>query len=83
VSETVNQKVAQQRLRWQISQQRLGIEQQRLNVMEMVERKQQHLTNIDAHNRAIVQLEADLAALEQASGPLTEEDITTYLRIEE
>jgi hypothetical protein len=83
VSETVNQKVAQQRLRWQIAQQRQGIEQQRLNVMEMVERKQQHLTNIDAHNRAIAQLEADLAALEQASGPLTEEDITTYLRIEE
>lgn len=72
---STNYLVSQQRLRWQISAQRTAIEQNRLAILEMYERRQQHLANISASEEAIKRIEADLTALEQAHGFLTDEDI--------
>ena len=69
-----NYLLEQQRLRWQILAQETQIEQQRLAIMEMSDKKQRHLENIEASKKAIATYKEQLADLEKTHGKLTEEN---------
>lgn len=70
---TPNYRVEIQRIKSNIAAQQANIERQRLEILEMVDRKGRHEENILAAQRAIADLEQQLAQLSQAHGELTEE----------
>jgi len=67
-----NYQLEQQRLRFQIVTQEQAIEKNKLDIMEMEDRKQRHLENMNAAKDAIAGYKKSLASLEQAHGKLKE-----------
>lgn len=67
-------KVSQQKIIAQIAAQKAQIENQKLAIMEMSERKRSHETNIQAAYRAIAEYETQLRSLEDAHGKLTDKE---------
>jgi len=67
-----NYHVEQQRLRAQLAAQRSKIEEQKLTILEMADRKTRHEENIAAAERAIAEYAKQLAALEATHGALTD-----------
>lgn len=63
-----NYKLEQQRKRSQIAEQRAVIERQRLDILEMEDRKIRHETNIEAAEKAIEKYTAELKGLEEIHG---------------
>lgn len=63
-----NYHVEKQRLKHQMAAQRATIEQQKLAIMEMSDRKMRHLENIESAEEAISNMNAKLKSLEEAHG---------------
>lgn len=66
---TPDYKVSQQRLVAQISAQRTQVENQKLAIMELADRKRRHEENIEAAKRAISEYQAQTAQLLASPGP--------------
>ena len=67
--------VSQQRLRWEIAQLVARIEGRKLELLELVSRRNQTLANWDAEEEAIAKKKSDLESLEKAHGPITDQTI--------
>lgn len=63
-----NYEVEKQRLRSQIATLRANIERQRLEIMELEDRKSRALENIEATEKAIKEYEKQLRGLEETHG---------------
>jgi len=63
-----NYKLEQQRLRAKIAEQRATIERQRLDILEMDDRRARHEENIAAAEKAIEKFTNDLKSLEETHG---------------
>jgi hypothetical protein len=73
-----NYLVEQQRIKSQVAAQWATVERQRLEILELVDRKRRNEENIDAALRAIDELKESLAALADAHGAL---DDAAYQRL--
>jgi chromosome segregation ATPase len=77
---TPNWRVEMQRLRKTIAEQHANIERQKLEIMEMADRKRRHEENIEAANKAIKEMEANLKSLENEHGALGDKDLQAARR---
>ncbi len=68
-------KVEMQRLVMQIAAQEHAVQQRRLEIMEMADRKKRAIEAIDAAKKAIAKIKKDLESLEGAHGKLTEGEL--------
>ena len=69
-----NYRVEQQRLKMQIAAQEHAVEQRKLEIMEMVDRKNKATEQIQAAKQAIAHMTKSLSELIKNHGPIYEED---------